>query len=126
MVSPATFRHPAVLAKAVVTADHVSGGRVELGIAAGWWENEHEAYGFDLPAVGPRLDSLEEQLQVIRGHWGRGPFSFDGEHYRAVELDALPKPLQVPHPPLILGGSGRGWRGSWGSTCCIAISTRWR
>jgi len=103
MVSPATFRHPAVLAKAAVTADHVSGGRVELGIGAGWWEREHELYGFDLPPVGPRMDALEEQMQVIRGHWGPGPFSFEGEHFRAQELDALPKPVQRPLP-LILGG----------------------
>jgi len=106
MVSPATFRHPAVLAKAVTSADHISGGRVELGIGAGWWEGEHEAYGFDLPPIGPRVDALEEQLQVILGHWGEGPFSFSGEHFRAKDLDALPKPLQRPHPPLILGGSG--------------------
>lgn len=105
MVSPATFRHPAVLAKAAVTADHVSGGRVELGIGAGWWEREHELYGFDLPPVGPRMDALEEQMRVIRGHWAPGPFSFDGEHYRAHELDALPKPVQRPLP-LILGGKG--------------------
>jgi F420-dependent oxidoreductase-like protein len=106
MVSPATFRHPAVLAKMVTTADHVSGGRIELGIGAGWWAGEHEAYGFELPEIGPRVDALEEQLQVILGHWGKGPFSFDGEHFRAKDLDALPKPLQRPHPPLILGGSG--------------------
>ncbi|MEZ5077540.1 MAG: TIGR03560 family F420-dependent LLM class oxidoreductase [Solirubrobacterales bacterium] len=106
MVSPATFRHPAVLAKAAVTADHVSGGRVEVGIGAGWWDREHELYGFDLPPVGRRLDALEEQLQVVRGHWWPGPFDFAGEHYRARELDALPKPVQQPHPPLILGGKG--------------------
>jgi F420-dependent oxidoreductase-like protein len=106
MVSPATFRHPAVLAKSVVTADHVSGGRVELGIGAGWWEGEHEAYGFNLPPVGPRLDALEEQLQVIRGHWEKGPFNFEGTYYRAKDLDALPKPVQRPRPPLILGGRG--------------------
>ncbi len=106
MVSPATFRHPAVLAKAVTTADHISGGRVELGIGAGWWEREHELYGFDLPPIGPRVDALEEQLQVVLGHWGEGPFSFAGEYFRAKDLDALPKPLQRPHPPLILGGSG--------------------
>src|ERR1044072_7779538 len=64
MVSPATFRHPSVLAKMVVTADHVSGGRVELGLGAGWWEREHEAYGIPLPPVGPRMDMLEEQLQL--------------------------------------------------------------
>ncbi len=95
-----------MLAKAVTTADHISGGRVELGIGAGWWEREHELYGFDLPPIGPRIDALEEQLQVILGHWGEGPFSFEGEHFRAKDLDALPKPLQRPHPPLILGGSG--------------------
>jgi F420-dependent oxidoreductase-like protein len=106
MVSPTTFRHPAVLAKSVVTADHVSGGRVELGIGAGWWEREHEAYGIPLPEIGPRLDALEEQLQLIRSHWEPGPFSFEGEHYSAKGLDALPKPVQRPHPPLILGGKG--------------------
>lgn len=106
MVSPGTFRHPAVLAKMVVTADHISGGRVELGIGAGWWEREHEVYGFELPPIGPRLDALEEQMQVVRGHWGAGPFDFDGSYYSAVELDALPKPVQSPRPPLILGGRG--------------------
>ncbi len=106
MVSPATFRHPAELAKLVVTADHVSGGRVECGIGAGWWEREHQLYGFDLPPVGPRLDALEEQLQIVRGHWAKGPFSFEGEHYRAEDLEALPKPVQQPRPPLILGGRG--------------------
>ncbi len=105
MVSPATFRHPAVLAKAAVTADHVSDGRVEVGIGAGWWEVEHDLYGFDLPPMGPRLDALEEQMQIVKGHWGEGPFSFEGEHYRAHELDALPKPVQQPLP-LILGGRG--------------------
>ena len=107
MVSPATFRHPSVLAKLAVTADHVSGGRVEVGIGAGWWEREHELYGFEFPSMGERIDALEEQLQVIRGHWGKGPFSFEGEHYRVRELDALPKPVQRPHPPLILGAKGR-------------------
>jgi F420-dependent oxidoreductase-like protein len=106
MVSPATFRHPAVLAKMAVTADHVSGGRVELGIGAGWWEREHEIYGFELPPIGPRLDALEEQMQVVLGHWGPGPFEFEGAYFSARELDALPKPVQRPRPPLILGGRG--------------------
>jgi alkanesulfonate monooxygenase SsuD/methylene tetrahydromethanopterin reductase-like flavin-dependent oxidoreductase (luciferase family) len=105
MVSPATFRHPALLAKAAVTADHVSSGRVEVGIGAGWWEREHELYGFDLPPVGPRMEALEEQMRIVRGHWGEGPFSFEGSHYRAQELDALPKPVQRPLP-LILGAKG--------------------
>jgi F420-dependent oxidoreductase-like protein len=105
MVSPATFRHPAVLAKAAVTADHVSGGRVEVGIGAGWWEREHELYGFDLPEIGPRMEALEEQMQIVRGHWGEGPFDFDGKHYSARQLDARPKPVQR-QLPLILGAKG--------------------
>jgi F420-dependent oxidoreductase-like protein len=106
LVSPATFRHPAVLAKMAVTADHISGGRVELGIGAGWWEREHEAYGFDLPEPGPRLDALEEQMELIRRYWEEGPFNYEGRHYRAKNLDALPKPMQQPRLPLILGGKG--------------------
>jgi alkanesulfonate monooxygenase SsuD/methylene tetrahydromethanopterin reductase-like flavin-dependent oxidoreductase (luciferase family) len=105
MVSPATFRHPSVLAKLAVTADHVSGGRVEVGIGAGWWEREHELYGFDLPPVGPLMKALEEQMQIVRGHWEEGPFSFAGEHYSVSELDARPKPVQQPLP-LILGAKG--------------------
>ena len=105
MVSPATFRHPAVLAKAAVTADHVSGGRVEVGIGAGWWEREHELYGFELPPTGPRMEALEEQMQIVRGHWGEERFDFDGEHFSARELDARPKPVQQPLP-LILGAKG--------------------
>jgi F420-dependent oxidoreductase-like protein len=106
MVSPASFRHPSELAKSVVTADHVSGGRVELGMGAGWLESEHRAYGFPFHDTRTRMDVLEEQLQVIRGEWGDGPFSFDGEHYRLEDLDALPKPVQRPGPPVVIGGSG--------------------
>jgi alkanesulfonate monooxygenase SsuD/methylene tetrahydromethanopterin reductase-like flavin-dependent oxidoreductase (luciferase family) len=105
MVSPATFRHPAVLAKLAVTADHVSGGRVEVGIGAGWWEREHELYGFELPPIGPRMEALEEQMQIVRGHWDEGRLGFDGKHYSARGLDARPKPLQRPLP-LILGAKG--------------------
>jgi F420-dependent oxidoreductase-like protein len=106
MVSPATFRHPAVLAKSVVTADQISDGRVELGIGAGWWEREHEAYGFELPPVGLRMEMLEEQMELVRRHWEEGPFNYEGRHYRAENLDARPKPVQRPRPPLILGGKG--------------------
>jgi alkanesulfonate monooxygenase SsuD/methylene tetrahydromethanopterin reductase-like flavin-dependent oxidoreductase (luciferase family) len=105
MVSPATFRHPSALAKIVTTADHVSGGRIELGLGAGWHEREHEAYGFPFPPMRTRMDILEEQLQVVLGTWADAPFSLAGEHYTLRDLDAQPKPVQRPHPPLIMGGN---------------------
>jgi F420-dependent oxidoreductase-like protein len=105
LVSPASFRHPSVLAKLVVTADHVSGGRIDIGIGAGWHEREHAAYGFPFAPTRVRVDILEEQIQVLMGNWGDGPFSFDGRHYVLSELDAQPKPVQRPHPPLIMGGA---------------------
>ena len=92
LVSPATFRHPAELAKVVVTADHVSGGRVELGLGTGWSEAEHEAYGFPFPPMGERMKNMEDQLQLIARHWSDGP--------------AQPKPVQQPRPNLIVGGRG--------------------
>jgi len=109
MVSPATFRHPSELAKLVVTADQVSGGRIELGLGAGWHEREHEAYGFPFAETRTRMNVLEEQFRVVLGNWtssAEAPFSFDGEHYTLRDLDAQPKPVQRPHPPLIAGGSG--------------------
>jgi F420-dependent oxidoreductase-like protein len=105
MVSPATFRHPSMLAKTVVTADHVSGGRVELGLGAGWQEREHAAYGFPFPALRERMDVLAEQLEIVRGSWDEGPFAFSGEHYTLAEAEHLPKPVQKPHPPLVIGGT---------------------
>jgi len=105
MVSPATFRHPSELAKVVVTADHVSGGRVELGLGAGWHEREHEAYGFAFAGTRSRVDVLEEQLQIVLGTWTEAPFSFSGAHYTLKDLDAQPRPVQTPRPPLIIGGS---------------------
>ena len=106
LVSPTTFRHPSELAKVVTTVDHVSGGRVELGVGTGWLEAEHRAYGFPFPPLAERLAETEEQLQLISRQWQEGPFSFDGRRYRVRELDALPKPLQRPRPNLILGGQG--------------------
>jgi F420-dependent oxidoreductase-like protein len=106
LVSPATFRHPSVLAKMVVTADHVSGGRVELGLGAGWLEPEHVAYGFPFPPTPARMEALAEQLEIVHRSWAEGPFTFAGKHFQVTGLDALPKPLQRPHPPLIVGGSG--------------------
>ena len=106
MVSPVTFRHPANLAKLVVTADYVSGGRVELGMGAGWFEEEHRAFGFPFPDTRERMDMLAEQVEIVHGLWGGegDVFSFAGTHYRLDACPALPKPLQDPHPPLIMGG----------------------
>jgi F420-dependent oxidoreductase-like protein len=105
LVSPATFRHPSLLAKLVTTADQISDGRIELGLGAGWHQREHDAYGFRFSDTRTRMDVLEEQLQVVLGNWSDGPFSFDGEHFTLKDLDAQPKPVQKPHPPLIMGGS---------------------
>jgi F420-dependent oxidoreductase-like protein len=107
LVSPATFRQPSVLAKLVTAVDHISNGRVELGLGAGWHEREHEAYGFAFPPLGTRMEMLEEQLAVVRGAWADGPFSFAGKHYRLAAVDARPKPVQQPHPPLIIGGGAK-------------------
>src|SRR5947209_7355564 len=81
LVSPASFRHPSVLAKMVATVDHVTGGRVELGLGAGWHDREHVAYGFAFAPTRTRMDVLEEQLQIVLGSWGDDPFDFAGEHY---------------------------------------------
>src|SRR5436305_8178967 len=105
LVSPATFRHPANLAKLVATADRISGGRVELGLGAGWHEREHRAYGFPFPPTRERMDILEEQLEVVTRSWAVQDASFEGKHYSLDRLDAQPKPVQRPHPPLIMGGS---------------------
>ena len=105
LVSPATFRHPSELAKVVTTADHVSGGRVELGLGAGWHEPEHRAYGFPFPPLRERMDRLAEQLEIVHGTWTEAPFSFSGEHYALEGLDAQPRPVQAPHPPLLMGGA---------------------
>ena len=106
LVSPATFRHPSNLAKLVATADQISGGRIELGLGAGWHQREHEAHGFPFSSTRERMEVLEEQLEVVLGNWAARPFSFAGRHYRLHELEAEPKPVQKPHPPLIIGGSG--------------------
>jgi F420-dependent oxidoreductase-like protein len=119
MVSPVTFRHPAELAKAVVTADHVSRGRVELGMGAGWFEREHRAFGFPFPPNRERLDHLTEQVEIVHRLWGGAGdvVDFEGTHYRLEACPALPKPYQEPHPPLIVGG-GAGPRSA-------ALAARW-
>ena len=104
LVSPVTFRSPSVLAKMVATVDHISGGRVELGMGAGWHQDEHTAYGFDLPVGAERMDRLAEQLEIVNREWSDETFDFDGSYFQLRGLDALPKPVQRPRPNLILGG----------------------
>ena len=107
LVTAGTFRLPGVLAISVAQVDQMSGGRVELGLGTGWYEREHTAYGIPFPPLGERFDRFEEQLQVVTGLWdAAGPFSFSGEHYALVDSPALPKPVQRPHPPVIVGGRG--------------------
>ena len=110
LVSPVTFRHPSVLAKMAATLDHLSNGRAELGIGAGWLEPEHVAYGFDFPPPARRVDLVEEQLQVISGLWSEDPFSHDGRAYHLKEAHFTPRPIQQPRPTLIVGGSSAAER----------------
>jgi F420-dependent oxidoreductase-like protein len=109
MVTSATFRLPGPLAVAVAQVDAMSGGRVEFGLGTGWFEPEHTAYGVPFPVLGERFDRLEEQLSILTGLWStpiEEHFSFDGSHYQLSDSPALPKPLQRPHPPIIIGGLG--------------------
>lgn len=106
MVSPVTFRSPAVLAKCAVTVDRISGGRVELGMGAGWWEEEHRTHGFAFPATGERFEMLEEQLEIVHRLLTEDEVSFEGTHYRLDGAPFAPKGVQTPHPPIIVGGAG--------------------
>ncbi|HET6665992.1 MAG TPA: LLM class F420-dependent oxidoreductase [Intrasporangium sp.] len=101
-----TYRHPGVLAKMAVTVDHLSGGRLDFGIGAAWAENEHTMLGLDFGTRKDRADRLEESLQVILGLWTQPRTSFAGKHYRLQDAVAEPKPVQRPHPPIWIGGSG--------------------
>src|SRR5262245_13041278 len=109
MVTSATFRYPGPLAISVAQVDEMSGGRVELGIGAGWFEAEHQAYGIPFPSLGERFDRLTEQLRIITGLWTTPvgqKFEYSGTQYTVVNSPALPKPAQSPHPPIIIGGAG--------------------
>jgi F420-dependent oxidoreductase-like protein len=109
LMSPATFRLPGPLAISVAQVDGMSGGRVELGLGAGWYAEEHAAYGIPFPGTQERFDRFEEQLAIITGLWATPEgktFSFAGSYYTLVDSPALPKPAQRPHPPVLIGGLG--------------------
>ncbi len=102
------FRHPATTAQATVTLDHVSGGRAQLGIGSGWTKAEFEMMGMPFPDVKPRLRMLEEAVRVVKSLWTEQRTTFTGEFYRLKDAFIVPKPVQSPHPPIMLGGSGKG------------------
>ena len=108
LVNSSTFRYPGVLAISIANVDDMSNGRVELGLGAGWFNDEHTSYGIPFPALGERFDRLEEQLAIVTGLW-KTPidqtFSFDGKHFQLINSPALPKPVQSP-VPIIIGGGG--------------------
>jgi probable F420-dependent oxidoreductase len=100
------YKHPVVLAKEMATIDVLSGGRVEFGLGAGWMNTDYEQSGIPKERDGVRIARMVEALDVFRGLWGDGPFSFKGKHYTIDGLDGLPKPVQKPHPPILIGGGG--------------------
>ena len=100
------FRHPALLAKMAAALDHASGGRLTLGLGAGWNEDEFKAYGLSFPSIGVRLRQLDEALSIIRRLWTEEPVNYFGEEFQVEEAYCRPRPLQDPHPPIMVGGSG--------------------
>src|SRR5215475_1048143 len=106
LVNGNTYRHPCVTAKMAATLDHVSGGRLNLGIGAGWFELEHRSFGIDFKTVPARLAALEEALQIIRGMFTQPRTTVHGKHYTVTDAMGNPKPLQQPHPPIMIGGTG--------------------
>jgi alkanesulfonate monooxygenase len=109
LVSPVTFRLPGPLAISVAQVDAMSAGRVELGLGTGWFDTEHAAYGIPFPSMKERWELLEEQLEIVHGLWTTpegDTFSFKGQHFEVVDSPARPKPVQRPHPPIVVGGVG--------------------
>ena len=106
MVTANTFRPPAVLAKIVTTLDVISGGRVDVGLGAGWFEQEHQQYGLPLPPIGERMRRLEEACRVLKALWTEKRATLDGVYYQLREAIHEPKPVQKPHPPLVIGTRG--------------------
>jgi F420-dependent oxidoreductase-like protein len=117
LVSPVTFRHPSLLARSVVTVDHISNGRVELGMGTGWMELEHRAFGFPFPSYDERIVELAEQVEIVHREWTEEAFDFAGRRYELRDARARPFPVQRPHPPLIIGGMGKA--------PSVAIAARW-
>ncbi len=107
LVSPVTFRAPALLANAAATADHVSGGRIELGIGMGWMEREHRAFGFPFPESRVRAEMFAEQIEIVHRLWTDERVDFHGRHYVLEDSPTVTKPVQKPHPPIIVGGHGK-------------------
>lgn len=103
-----SFRHPGLLAKMIATLDVISDGRMELGIGAGWLRTEYEAYGYDFPPAAIRLAQLREALDVVRLLWSGGSVDYDGTYYRLRGAVSLPRPVQHPRPPILVGGGGAG------------------
>ncbi|MEO8422562.1 MAG: TIGR03560 family F420-dependent LLM class oxidoreductase [Actinomycetota bacterium] len=108
LVSPVTFRHPSVLAKAAATVDEISSGRVEIGLGAGWWMEEHTQFGFPFPSTRERFEMLEEQLEIVHRLFTEDRFSFEGRHYTLTDAEFLPKGTRDACPPIIVGGKKVG------------------
>jgi F420-dependent oxidoreductase-like protein len=106
LVSPITFRHPALLARMAAAVDELSNGRLVLGVGAGWNEAEHAAYGIPLPPMKERMDRLEEGIKVIQALWSGGPVTLAGQYYSLQGATLRPRPRQEPGPPLLIGGDG--------------------
>ncbi len=98
------YRHPVMLAKEAATVDYLSGGRLELGLGAGWLRSEYQAAGMTFERAGVRIDRLQEAIKITKGLFGEDPFTFNGDHYQVDALNGMPKPVQNPHPPLLIGG----------------------
>jgi F420-dependent oxidoreductase-like protein len=101
-----SFRNPALLAKSLTTIDHISNGRLEVGLGAGWMEQEYRAYGYEFPSVGTRLRQLEEGLQILKAMFTESRANFKGHYYTVTDAPNNPKPVQKPHPPIMIGGAG--------------------
>src|ERR1700683_5856945 len=101
-----SYRNPALLAKTLSTIDHISNGRLEIGYGAGWMDEEYKAYGYQFPSMGTRLKMFEEGLHIMKAMFTEKRATFEGRHYKIQEAGGNQKPVQQPHPPITIGGSG--------------------